>query len=249
MASGPSELAAERPLLRRAFVPLTAFVGVIAAAVGGYMVLGGVGVVEAAFWLVDPTSIELHFREHSGPEQLTKAYAVAVTVGLVLTGVWIGETVVATAFGGQIQEEFKHMQQERKIAGFDGHVVVCGYGMFGQTIAERLDADSRDIVVIEVSEAEARQAEREGYLVVEGDARAEAVLKRAGVERAGTLVAAIDDSNVNIQIAITANKFAPETRLVVRVGDKMYETLARHAGADVVVIPEILSGEDIAGVL
>jgi voltage-gated potassium channel len=33
--------------------------------------------------------------------------------------------------------------------------------------------------------------------------------------------------------------------MVVRVGDEMYESLARRAGADEVVIPEVLTGESI----
>jgi len=31
--------------------------------------------------------------------------------------------------------------------------------------------------------------------------------------------------------------------VIVRVGDEMYESLARRAGADEVVIPEVASGE------
>jgi Trk K+ transport system NAD-binding subunit len=38
---------------------------------------------------------------------------------------------------------------------------------------------------------------------------------------------------------------APEVTLVVRVGDEMYESLARRAGADEVVIPEVVSGEQV----
>lgn len=30
------------------------------------------------------------------------------------------------------------------------------------------------------------------------------------------------------------------------VGDRMYESMARRAGADVVVIPEVMSGDDVA---
>jgi voltage-gated potassium channel len=80
-------------------------------------------------------------------------------------------------------------------------------------------------------------------LAIQGDARQETTLLDAGIEDADAIVAAIDDSNANIQIAITASQLAPELRVVVRVGDEMYESLARRAGADQVVIPDVASGE------
>jgi voltage-gated potassium channel len=91
--------------------------------------------------------------------------------------------------------------------------------------------------------------EPNGVLPVEGDARNEDVLRDAAIGDAAAVVAAIDDSNANIQIAITASQIAPDVRLVVRVGDEDYTSVARRAGADEVVIPEVLSGEDVSDAL
>lgn len=236
---------ASRPLLRQAVVPLAAFAGVVVAGVAGFMFLGGVGVVEATFWLVDLTSVELHFAGSEGPETATKAYAVLVTVGLVVTGLWVGETVLSAAFGGQMQEELRYMQTDRAIDDLEDHVIICGYGMFGRTIADRLEDDGESVVVIELDEAEFERALDDGVLALRGDARREETLREAGIGRARTLVTAIDDSNANIQTAITAGQIAPTVRLVVRVGDAMYEPLARRAGADEVIIPEVVSGERV----
>lgn len=62
--------------------------------------------------------------------------------------------------------------------------------------------------------------------MVQGDARRETTLREAGIERAGTVVTAIDGSNANIQVVILASQIAPTVHLVVRVGDEMYEPLA-----------------------
>jgi voltage-gated potassium channel len=124
-------------------------------------------------------------------------------------------------------------------------VVICGYGMFGRTVADSLATD-RDVVVVEIDEGQYERAiDEAGVLAVNADARREETLTRASVRRADTVVAAIDDSNANIQIAIAAGQLAPEVTLVVRVGDEMYESLARRAGADEVVIPEVVSGEQV----
>jgi len=234
-----------RPILSRAVRPILAFVGVTVAGIVGYVSLADVNVVEATFWLVDLTSVELHFQDHAGPERVTKAFAVVVRVGLILSSLWIGETVLSAAFGGQFTEELKQMQTERTIDELSDHVIICGYGIFGRTLAAHLRADGHDVVVIERDQAEYQRINEE-LLAIRGDARREDVLERANVDTAAAIVAAIDDSNANIQIAITASQLSPDLRVVVRVGDEMYESVARRAGADEVVIPEVLSGDTVS---
>ncbi|WP_299263220.1 hypothetical protein [Halorientalis sp.] len=41
------------------------------------------------------------------------------------------------------------------------------------------------------------------------------------------------------------SQLAPDADLVVRVGDETYESVARRAGADTVVIPEAVSGSNV----
>lgn len=240
---------AQRPILRRLLRPVITFLAVVAAGVWGFSTLGEIGVVDALFWLLDPTSIELHFQTHDGPVTLVKAYAIVVLTGQIVTGLWIGETFLSAAFGGQIQDELQHMNLERTIDELEMHVVVCGYGTFGRTIAARLQETDRDVVVIENQDAQFQHALDDDLPAINGDARRAETLTDAGVTRAATVVGAIDDSKVNIQIAITTSRLAPTARLIVRAGDQMDEALARRAGADQVVVPEILSGEEVSSTL
>ncbi|WP_435318348.1 potassium channel family protein [Haloarchaeobius sp. TZWSO28] len=237
-----------RPLLRRMLRPVAAFVGVVFLGVAGFGTLGGVGVVDALFWLLDPSSIELYFMEHDGPTQAVKLYAIVVLSALVVVGLWIGETFLSAAFGGQMRDELQQLQMERSIDALADHVIVCGYGTFGKTIAASLAEGEREVVVVESQDEQARLARDDGFLTVEGDARHEATLRDAGIERAESAIGAVDDSHVNVQIVITASDLAPSVDLVVRVGDRMDEPLARRAGADEVIIPEVLSGKQV-GVL
>ncbi|SDD19697.1 voltage-gated potassium channel [Natrinema hispanicum] len=230
-------------------VPIGCFTAVVVAGIVGFSVLGGVGLLEATFWLVDLTSIELHFQEHAGAERATKAYAIVVTAGLVLSGLWIGETVVTETFGGRIPTEVSRATMQRRIDDSDEHVIVCGYGMFGRTIANRLAEAGRTVVVIEHDEDTAERVRADGHLLVEGDARQEQTLRAAGVERATKLVAAIDDSNVNIQIAVVSGTATDAPEIIVRVGEEMYESVAKEAGADAVIIPEVVSGERVTRLL
>ncbi|MCX2818596.1 MAG: voltage-gated potassium channel [Methanobacteriota archaeon] len=238
---------ARASVLRRAAYPLLAFTAVVAFGVGGFMAVADIGVLDASFWVIDPTSVELHFREHGteAQERLAKAISVSTRVLLVLTGAWIAESVLSAAFGGSIKEELRKVQLKKEIEETDDHVVVCGYGMFGRTVANGLAKRDAPVVVVESETDEYERAVDDGHLAVNGDARREDVLTEAGTGRANRVVCAVDDSNVNIQTAVVVSQIAPDCRVVVRVGDEMYESLARRAGADDVVIPEVMSGESV----
>jgi len=233
------------PLLREAVRPIAALVGTSVVGIVGFAVLAHIGPVEAVFWLVDPTSLALFFADHGGPETATKAFAIVVRLGLILSGLWIGESVLAEAYGGRVLEEVTRMQTERRIAGLSDHVVVCGYGMFGRTVAATLEERGTPVVAVESDPTVYETIDGE-TLAIQGDSRRESVLEKANVGDAAAVIAAIDDSNANIQIAITVAQHAPDVEMVVRVGDEMYERVARHAGADVVVIPEVLSGQSVS---
>lgn len=224
--------------------PVGLFVLTVTAGVLGFVLIAGVNAVEAAFWLLDPSSIGFYFASHEGPERLTKGFALVVYTALVLSGLWIGESVLDTVFGGQFREELRYMQTRQSIDNLSNHTIICGYGMFGRTVAERLRARGEDVVVVE-RDPEVLDRVDADLLSLRGDARRDDVLREAGVERARALVAGIDDANVNIQIGIVTSQLAPDARLVVRVGEEMSESLARRAGADTVVIPEVVSGTDV----
>lgn len=234
-----------RPVLRYALRPILAFLTVAVVGITGFLTLVEISLVDAMFWLFNPTSMDLYFQTNDGPEQMTKAFALGVRVGLVSTGIWIGQTAVSAAFAGQVTEELRRMNTKRKIDALSGHVIICGYGMFGQTVAAQLRKTGHDVVVIEHDPAEFESID-EDVLAIQGDARKDSVLTEANVASADVVVGAIDDSNVNIQTAITAGQLAPDLRVVVRVGDEMYESVARRAGADEVVIPEVVSGETVS---
>lgn len=230
----------KNPVFQQIGFPIAAFACCIVAGIGGFVYLGNVGVLDATFWLLDPTSIELH-----GAGDDVKAYALVVFAGLILSGIWIGETVVTAAFGGRIREELQTMQQEQQLESLEEHYVVCGYGMLGRTVASELRDASEDVVVIEVTDANYEKVVDDGFLAIKGDARRDQVLTGASIDQCRAVIAAVDDSNTNIQIAIVTTQLAPHAEVIVRVGEELYEPLARRAGADAVIIPEVVSGKSI----
>lgn len=94
------------------------------------------------------------------------------------------------------------------------HVIVAGQGRKGTMLATALLDGGARVVVVEADAGDPalRTVREMGGMVVEGDARSPAILRRAGVGRAATLVALCGEGGSNIEIVARARTLADPRR-------------------------------------
>ena len=79
--------------------------------------------------------------------------------------------------------------------------IIIGGGRIGRSLAERLEADGENVLVVDL-DPDAVEATREhGLRAIEGDGTDAAVLERAGADRAQAVVATTPDDDVNLLVA------------------------------------------------
>ena len=111
-------------------------------------------------------------------------------------------------------------------------VIICGYGPAGRTCVEKLEREIGNIVVIDKNEEKLR---RLAHPYIVGDATKEDVLLKAGIDKAGILIASADSDVANAFITLTAKSLNPSLKVYtiaerLESVDKLYK-----AGADYVV--------------
>lgn len=104
---------------------------------------------------------------------------------------------------------------------YSNHIVLVGLGHLGFRIARALnDLDEPFVCVEQNPEAELMSAVRAWHVpIIQGDALKHDVLRKAGLERAHTIVLATSDDIMNLQIAIHARAINPRARTIVRLFD------------------------------
>ncbi len=104
---------------------------------------------------------------------------------------------------------------------FNKHVIVCGLGKVGFRTVEELLKFRRDVVAIELDEkcAFVEQARTLGVPVIIADARRPDSLRKAGVERADSIIPATDIELTNLDIALDARELNPKIKVVLRMFD------------------------------
>jgi Trk K+ transport system NAD-binding subunit len=108
---------------------------------------------------------------------------------------------------------------------YSDHVIVCGLGKLGYRITLQLLEFGQSVVAIE-RDAESQfiaQVRERDVPVLLGDARQRELLRKAGVERASSVVCCTQDELANLDIALDAREMHPDIKVVLRMFD---ETLA-----------------------
>ncbi len=231
---------------RSAHVRMWLAIVLAAVAVGtaGYVVMGW-SIGDAAY-MTGITLTTVGYKEVRDLDTLGRAWTILVAVAgvaIIFGSVGIvAESVLAEAISGR--GEAKRMTET--IGRLSGHLVLCGYGRVGSTVARELAHEGQPFVVVDINPASLEAARADGHLVVIGDATTDAVLREAGVERARGLITTIDSDANNVYVALSARSLNPNLFVVARANQEGAEAKLVQAGADRVVSPYTRAGRQIA---
>lgn len=180
-----------------------------------------------------------------------------VAMVVIMSGVGVGSYVLVSlsqvliegVVEGSLQRSLQKMRIEKDLPRLSGHVVVCGFGRFGQEICAELGRNGRRVVVIEANEQRVRHAESLHIPTVQGDASDESVLRAAGVERAAALAIATASDAMNTYVVLAARDMNPKARILARATDDAAVKRLIRAGADQAISPYHVGGQRMAATL
>jgi len=119
--------------------------------------------------------------------------------------------------------------------GTERHVVVCGYGRTGQSIARFLEREHVGYVALDLDPDRVREAAAAGDTVVFGDGSGRETLIAAGVARASVLVVTYIDLASALKVLAHAREINPALPVIVRTRDDSGLEQLEEAGAAEVV--------------
>ncbi|EMA70767.1 trk active potasium channel [Halorubrum aidingense JCM 13560] len=132
------------------------------------------------------------------------------------------------------------------VHGIDGHVVLCNYGAREEVLIDELTGRGVEYVIVEDDREVANDLYTSGYTVMFGDPESDVTLRSARVEHADTLIANIDDET-NLSILLSAREVNPDVRTISLTEDPTTADYHRYAGANHVLTPRRILGEQLAG--
>lgn len=130
------------------------------------------------------------------------------------------------------------------------NIIIVGCGKVGRTIAEQLNNENHDIVVIDIDEFVLdRVTSSLDIMSVEGDGASIAVLKEAGAENADLVIAVTDADELNLYICLLAKKCGAKNT-IARIRKPVYHddihTLKDDLGLSLMINPEKIAALEMS---
>ncbi|MFP4045442.1 MAG: potassium channel family protein [Candidatus Aenigmatarchaeota archaeon] len=140
---------------------------------------------------------------------------------------------------GKIRGEFAKMRKEKD------HIIICGYTKLGKYVAETLENNNQEYVIIEEDTDKLKGTESK-VPALQGNPMDEEILKKANIKEAEGLVAALDQDADNIYVLMSARDLNPDLILAGKASDEKAVKRLHKVGAQVVVRPEVVGGRQLA---
>lgn len=189
----------------------------------------------------------------AGPENELSSHGEILNIGLILLGVALVGFAIGSLTKAVIEFElgsfFGRRRMEKELSTLKKHFIICGVGRVGRRVAAEVAARRQPLVIIERDPARAVWAQDRGFPVIIGDASSEAILRKARIESAQAVAAAVTSDAQNVYIALTARGIAPNVLIVARASEEDAESKLLRAGATTVVSPYSYAGQRMARVM
>lgn len=183
---------------------------------------------------------EVH--ELSPVGRMFNLYVIIVGVGLVFLAIG---ALASALLEFELLKFFGRRRMVREIARLNNHVIICGAGRVGRSVARELLSRPAPFLVIENNPDKLLKLDP-AWLVLNGDATQEQTLRDARVEQASGLVAAATTDAINLYIILTARSLNPKLKIIARASEEDADKHLRKAGADIVISPYHFAGHRIA---
>ncbi len=176
-------------------------------------------------------------------EQYQTVLAAMVLSMLASPLLFLGGTRLARRFeGGAWMEQARGVHEiAARAFGIQKHVILCGYGRSGQSLARLLESERIPFIALDHDPRRVRAASQAGDKVVFGDSTRAEVLMAAGVHRAKAVVVSFSHTPSALKIIAAVQRLKPDAPVIVRTVDDNDLDKLRDAGASEVV-PEVMEG-------
>jgi voltage-gated potassium channel len=169
-------------------------------------------------------------------------FVIIVGVGLVFLAIG---ALASALLEFELRKFFGRRRMERDINRLNNHVIICGAGRVGRSVARELLSKPAPFVVVD-NNPDKMQKLDERWLALNGDATQETTPRDARIDHASGLVAAATTDAINLYIILTARSLNPKLKIIARASEEDAEKHLRKAGADIVISPYNFAGHRIA---
>lgn len=181
-----------------------------------------------------------------------KIFSIALITVSAGTFLYAITTITTFVVEGEVQQVFNRYRVGQKVASLKNHIIICGLGRNGREAAIELGRQQQPFVVIEQDQHvldDFQEHHGVRILAILGDASHEDVLEKANIHDARGLISSVSSDAENVYITLTAREMHPQLQIVSRASNEASISKLKRAGANKVILPNLIGGRKMANLL
>ncbi len=129
------------------------------------------------------------------------------------------------------------------------HVVIIGFGEFGQKIALDLEANGTDYIAVENSLETYNNTLKKGLPVIFGNATNKEILKKTRVMSAKNIVVAIDNPHKLYHICQILQRYTKKDNIIVKIHNEKENELLSDLGITNVIVENKITSKEVVNII
>ncbi len=224
---------------------------IFSSGITGYMIIENYSFTEAVYMTI-LTMSTVGFEE----VRPLSTQGMIFTIILIITSLglfgYFLTSITRIFIDGDYKKAVKIYYRTKKIKKLKNHIIVCGFGRNGKKAVSDLLNIGEKVVIIDndndiiTDENNEEFFKNKNLIVIHGDAANEETLEKANIENAKALLTTLPNDAENLLIVLTSRDINKKLKIISRVSDEHSFKKLKRAGADNVIMPDIVGGARMA---
>ena len=210
----------------------------------GSDVIMGLNIVDSIYYAVITMST-VGYGDYTPHTGIQKIFATTLALAGVALLAYVFN-ILLTNFQEKMSEYSKGARKMRAIDDMDDYYILCGFGRVGKVVFEELTQRNQNVIIIDKDEDICESIEEsESVVVIQEDATEGDLITKLAGDKCNSIIMSIGDDVSNLYIVLTIREKNPDVWIVSRASKIENISRLRKAGADKIVSPEIIGGQDL----
>lgn len=232
--------------LRPAYHAIFLLFGILVVGVAGFSIIEHYPFLDAFFMtIITVTTVGFGEVHPLSPEgKVFTSILIVFSFGIFA---FAASTLAKYVVSGVFYNYFKYSKVKKEIDKLQNHVIVVGYGRNGSQAVEELLNKNIPLVIIDNRESKINEIKvNANLLYIQDDPSSDEVLIYAGVKKAKALISVLPTDEENLFVVLTTHEINPGITIISRAINANTIKKLKIAGASHVIMPDKISGQQMA---
>ena len=223
---------------------LILIIGLFIYGIIGSMIIMHLNLIDSIYYATI-TMATVGYGDYTPHTGIQKVFATTLALAGVALLAYVFN-IMLTNFQEKMSKYSKGARKMKTISNMDDYYILCGFGRVGKVVFDELTQRNQNVIVIDKNEEICEKIEeRDNVVVIKKAATEDDFIAKLAGEKCNSVILSTGDDVTNLFMVLTIRETNEDAWIVTRASKVENIARLRKAGADKIVLPELIGGQDL----